>query len=332
MNTSYLKRGRRTRAGFAIASSIAILACTFAATSPAMAQDNSVQSTTAQTEEPDLTVGAAPDSAVPAGAVGGMGDINLYPRRIIVNQRQRIATVGLYNRVPAAGEYEIGIRDMVMTNDGGLVPLDDPRAAETVDRMKGAGDMLRWSPRRVRLLGNESQTVRVMARPAADLPDGEYRSHFTVISVPEEDGGYSIEDAVGETSEATGIGVVIRPRFAISIPVIVRVGDTTLDVGMEAPTMVDTEFGKAVSLVLTRSGTRSAYGDLIVTAAGRDEPVAVARGIGIYPEVDSRRVEIVLRAEPEQAPLAPGTRLTATFVDDDMNPGETLASREFVVP
>ena len=192
---------------------------------------------------------AAQDAAtIPVGAVGGMGDINLYPRRIVVDRRQRIATVGLYNRVSAAGEYEISVRDMVMTPEGGLVTLEDPRAAATADRLQAAGEMLRWSPRRVRLLGNEAQTVRIMARPPADLPDGEYRSHFTVISVPEdEDEGFSIEDAAGDTSSTTGIGVRIRPRFAISIPVIVRVGDTTLDVGMDVPEIVETEVGHRTS-------------------------------------------------------------------------------------
>jgi len=303
------------------------------APSSVSAQDGSVTSATAQTlpeESPEQAQAADP---IPVGAVGGMGDINLYPRRIIVDRRQRIATVGLYNRVAAVGEYEITVRDMVMTPEGGLVALEDPRSAPTADRLRAAGEMLRWSPRRVRLLGNEAQTVRIMARPPADLPDGEYRSHFTVISVPEdEDEGFSIEDATGDASANTGIGVRIRPRFAISIPVIVRVGETTLEVGMEQPEFVGTEVGTGVRLTLTRSGTRSAYGDLIVTAAGVNEPIAIARGIGIYPEVDSRVVELVFRSDIDQMLLQPGTVLTATFVDDDFVPGETLASQDFVVP
>ncbi|WP_271079299.1 hypothetical protein [Aurantiacibacter sp. MUD61] len=295
------------------------------AISSTQAQDETVEVADPYRDDPQVT-------PIPEGAVGGMGDINLYPRRIIVDRRQRIATVGLYNRVPAVGEYEISVRDLVMTEEGGLVALDDPRAAPTLERLDAASHMLRWSPRRVRLLGNEAQTVRIMARPAADLPDGEYRSHFTVISVPDTDEGLSIEDAAGGAAGNNGIGVVIRPRFAISIPVIVRIGETTLDVGMEPATVIASDDGLTLRITLTRSGTRSAYGDLIVTAPGISEPVALARGIGIYPEIDSRTVELSVGPTWESALRAPGTVLTATFVDDDVNPGETLASQEIVVP
>lgn len=316
--------------------SCAIAAAFFLATGSAgaMAQDGSLQSATTETEaDIELSQENVPDAPVPAGAVGGMGDINLYPRRMVIDRRQRIATVGLYNRVAAPGEYEISVQDMVMTPDGGLVPADSPDAAANIDRLQEASAMLRWSPRRVRLLGNEAQTVRVMARPPADLPDGEYRSHFTVVSMPQdEDEGFSIDDAVGEGQQNSGIGVTIRPRFAISIPVIVRIGETTLYVGMRDIRMIDTEVGPAVRLTLTRSGTRSAYGDLTITAPGFSEPVAVARGVGVYPEVDARDIVVSVREDVDVTQLRSGMVLTVTFTDDDFNPGETLASQEFVVP
>jgi len=273
--------------------------------------------------------------AIPDGAVGGMGDINLYPRRIVIDRRQRIATVGLYNKTINSGDYEIAIVDMVMSPSGGVHRLDNLPPGVPTERLKTASAMLRWSPRRVTLRGSEAQTVRIMARPPADLPDGEYRSHFMVVSVPPDvDQGLSIEDALAGT--ATGgdsIGVSIRPRFGISIPVIVRIGETTLGVGLESPRLVDLAGGsKGIVVTVTRSGTRSAYGDIIVTAAGRAEPVALARGIGVYPEVDSRQVVLALDEGVDPAQLRPGTQLTMTFVDDDFTPGETLARQEFVVP
>ncbi|RJY09144.1 hypothetical protein [Aurantiacibacter aquimixticola] len=303
--------------------------------SDASAQEGSVQSTEAQEADPyndEAVLGLRPTTVPPEGSVGGMGDINLYPRRIIVDRRQRVATVGLYNRVAATGEYEISVRDLVMTPEGGLVPTDAPDASATLERLNPASDMLRWSPRRVRLAGNEAQTVRVMARPPADLPDGEYRSHFTVISVPETDEGLTIEQATGAGSGGEGIGVVIRPRFAISIPVIVRIGETTLDVGIEAATVVETASGVAIRLRLTRAGTRSAYGDVVVSADGAQEPVAIARGVGIYPEVDYRDIELFVRPDLDPALLQSGRALTISFVDDDVSPGETLASQDILVP
>ncbi|MBD2843115.1 hypothetical protein [Erythrobacter rubeus] len=289
------------------------------------------ESDEAQEAAPPLPIVEAGE--VPDGSVGGMGDINLYPRRIVMDQRQRIASVGVYNKTAFEGEYEISVTDMVMTNNGRVIPLDNLPEGIDASNVKTASEMLRWSPRRVLLLGSEAQTIRIMARPPAGLPDGEYRAHFMVVSVPSNvDEGFSIEDAVSDAQAETGnVGVTIRPRFGISIPVIMRVGPTTLEVGLENISLVQDDQGSSLTLTITRSGTRSAYGDLIITAPGQDEPVVIARGIGVYPEINSRFVQLALNPEFDVTTLRPGMVLTATFVDDDVAPGETLARQEFVV-
>ena len=278
---------------------------------------------------PEVTPGQ-----VPEGSVGGMGDINIYPRRIVMDQRQRVASVGLYNKMPFEGEYQISIDNMVMTGNGQIFPFTNLPADLDPSNVKTADDMLRWSPRRVLLLGSEAQTVRIMARPPADLPDGEYRSHFTVVSVPADiDEGFSIDDAVTGAGQGEGnVGVTIRPRFGISIPVIVRVGDTTLQVGLSDLSFVQGQDGPQIAVTITRSGTRSAYGDLLITAPGQSEPLAIARGIGVYPEIDARKVQLALNPAFDLSKLRAGMTLTATFVDDDVAPGNTLARQTFVVP
>ncbi|KLE34828.1 hypothetical protein AAW00_07715 [Aurantiacibacter luteus] len=278
---------------------------------------------------PDVEAGA-----VPEGSVGGMGDINLYPKRVTMDARSRIASIGLYNRTIDPGEYEISVVDMVMTPEGDVYPVDNLPPGVSTERLRPASGFLRWSPRRVRLLGSEAQTVRIMARPSADLPDGEYRAHFMAVSVPQDvDQGLTIDDAVGGADgSAPDIGVLIRPRFGISIPIIVRVGETTLDVGLERLGFVDTPEGRAIGMTITRQGSRSAFGDITVTAAGSSEPVAIARGIGVYPEIDSREVILGLSPQFDTTLLRPGTVLTVTYTDDDFAPGETLASSSFVVP
>lgn len=291
---------------------------------PALAQDAVEVAPTV----PQVAPGAAPE-----GAVGGMGDINVYPKRVVIDGRQRIATVGLYNRTTNAGEYEISIVDMVMAPDGGVHPLGNLPEGVSAERLASASAMLRWSPRRVLLLGNEAQTVRIMARPPADLPDGEYRAHFMAVSVPQDvDQGFSIDEAVGGSDTATGnIGVTIRPRFGLSIPVIVRVGETTLEVGLTGTELVQSEQGPAIALTITRSGTRSAFGDVVVSMAGVDEPVAVARGVGVYPEVDARPLLLGLNRAFDTTLLRPGVQLTVTYTDDDYAPGTVLARQEFTV-
>lgn len=293
------------------------------------AADEAPEEAASVPEPPKVKPGEVPD-----GSVGGMGDINVYPRRIVMDRRQRVASVGLYNKMPFEGEYEISLDSMVMTDSGRIFPFGNLPEGLDTSRVKTANDMLRWSPRRVLLLGSEAQTVRIMARPPADLPDGEYRAHFTVVSVPSDiDEGFSIDDALSGNSANTGnVGVTIRPRFGISIPVIVRVGETTLDVGLRDFGFNRGENGPQVSLTITRTGTRSAFGDLTITAPGQDQPLVVARGIGVYPEIDFRTLQLAINPDFDLTKLRSGMTVTATFVDDDVVPGETLARQTFVVP
>ena len=281
-------------------------------------------------------VGDAQDAApvaMPEGSVGGMGDINLYPRRVVIQGRQRTAQVGLFNRTANEGDYEIDITEMAMTPEGRLVALDQVEDPALIAKVKSAKDMIRWSPKRLSLGGSESQTIRLMARPSPDLAPGEYRAHFLAISRPDvAAGGMTIDEAVSGR-QADGIGVTIKPRFGISIPVIVRVGETTLDLGIENPRVVTLPDGRrALSLKLTREGTRSAYGDVRVLRTGSDEPLVVARGVGIYPEIDARDVLLPFTLGEGVGPLSSGEKLKVVFVDDDYEPGAVLAEAAFTAP
>ncbi len=312
----------------------AIAAMLLAAAAPASAQDSGDRAPFA----PEATAETTDDlpqvaNNVPAGSVGGMGDINLFPKRVVIDGRRQVSTIGLYNKTIDPGDYEISLVDMAMRPDGQLVPFDNGASEAEKARVATASPFLRYSPRRVTLDGSESQIIRLMARGGSDLPAGEYRSHFLVVSVPrDERQGFSIEDAVeGETQD--GIGVSIRPRFGISIPVIVRIGDTTLDVGIRDAGIVTAQDGsQAVGMILTRAGTRSAFGDVAVTANGIAEPVALARGVGVYPEVDERMVFVPIDPETPPGALASGQTLRITYTDDDTAPGTELAGFSFVIP
>jgi hypothetical protein len=273
-------------------------------------------------------------AAAPTPSVGGMGDINLYPKRVVITDRSRVGTIGIYNKSANSGDYTISVADMVMTPDGRLIELaamqdGDPAKA----RIKGAADMLRWSPRRFTLPGNEAQLVRLMARVSPDLPPGEYRTHFSVIAVPPGDEGLTIDEATSGQRAGDSIGVRITPRFGISIPVIIRIGETTLTSGLKDLAVITDPGGhRLVRLTITRSGTRSSFGDIAITAPGTSRPVALIRGIGVYTEIDERTVAIPVDPAIDQRLTNPGAHLTATYTDDDHAPGKTLARTDFTVP
>ena len=270
----------------------------------------------------------------PTGAVGGMGDINLYPKRVVIDDRNRVASVGIYNKTANTGDYDITISDMMMATDGRLIDLtmvkpDDPARA----RVKAASELVRWSPHHFTLPGNESQMIRIMARVSPDLPPGEYRTHFSAIAVPPGDDGLTIDEAAKGQQSSSGIGVKITPRFGISIPVIIRVGETTLTSGLKDLAVTSVSGGqKLLRLTITRSGTRSSFGDITVTAPGAAKPVALIRGVGVYTEVDERTVSVPVDPAIEPRFTASGAHLTVSYVDDDYAPGKTLAKQDFIVP
>lgn len=275
----------------------------------------------------------AAQPAPPAGSVGGMGDVNIYPKRVVIDQKQRVASIGLFNRAAAQGDYDITITDMMMTPEGRLVDMGtvtDPAQRATV---RTASSLLRWSPHRVTLGPYDSQTVRLMARVSPDLPAGEYRSHFTAVAIPRTGtGGLTIEQASG-AQQPSSIGVTIVPRFGISIPVIVRVGETTLTAGLRDLAVIALPDGKqAILLTITREGNRSAFGDIAVTVTGTKTKLAEIRGIGVYPEVSQRSVQIPLDPAAGRGAAARGSSLTVTYTDDDFAPGKILAKQDFIVP
>lgn len=283
----------------------------------------------AQDADTDNQVGAE----TPEGAVGGFGDINIFPKRVVIDGRRAIATVGLYNKTADSGDYEIEIIDMGMTADGQLLTFDNGLSAADQARVKTASKFIRYSPRRVTLRGSESQVIRLMARAGSDIEPGEYRSHFKVTAIPPDiGGGYSIDDAIGG-DDADSIGVTIRPRFGISIPVIVRIGETTLQTSIKDAQLLTARDGsQAIGFTLTRSGTRSAFGDVVVEAKGAPEPIALARGIGVYPELSERQVVVPINPATEPRFLTSGSVLKITYTDDDFEPGAKLAEYNLTLP
>lgn len=279
-------------------------------------------------EAPEAGFPAAAPGQAPAGAVGGMGDVNLYPRRVVMSGRDRSATVGLYNRAPSGGEYDITISDMMMSADGRVVDLASVTDPVAAGRVKVASALLRWSPRKVVLPANEAQLVRIMVRVPPDLPPGEYRSHFTAVSVPPVSEGLTIEQASGV--QDSGVGVQIVPRFGISIPVIVRVGETTATAGL-ANLAIARAPQPMINVTITREGTRSVFGDISVAAAGGKVLVGQIKGVGVYTELEQRSIQIPIRSDVDPAMYAPGTKLTVTYTDDDFAPGQVLAKADFSV-
>ena len=220
-------------------------------------------------------------ASAPAGA--GVGDLLVAPTRLVLNGG-RSAEIILNNIGEEPATYRISAEFRRMTPEGMLEEVIDPAEAE-----KAARDMVIFAPRRVTLAPREPQSIRVAARPGADLPDGEYRIHLLFRAIPP---ATPVTDV--DAAPPKGLSFKLTPVYGVTIPVIVRLGNLDVQAAISNVRLEQRDGKPAVALELSRSGQRSTFGDVRVLKAGVKEPVASGRAIAVYTEVNKRQVVLPL--------------------------------------
>jgi hypothetical protein len=250
-------------------------------------------------------------------------DLNISPKRVVLDQGERSATVYVFNQGDRPATYRITLVDRQMAPDGDIV---DAGAAAPA---RSARSLIEYTPRVITLEPKRSQAIRIrVRRPEAP---GEYRSHLTVTPQPTEDAGLTAAQAAAEArSDALAVRVVAL--FSLSIPVIVRSGPVEARAIIEKPAIVPGRtptVPPSVTLDLVRQGTGSLYGDVEIYAGqGKGErQVGRVRGIAVYPEIARRSFTAALSGAVNH-----GEKLRIIYRDDDVRPGTELATVSLVAP
>jgi P pilus assembly chaperone PapD len=250
----------------------------------------------------------------------------LYPTRIVFEKNQRAAQIELINDGDKPATYRIALVNRRMTEDGRIETADSAGPGE-----RFADDMLRFSPRQITLQPGTAQTVRVMLRKPAELPEGEYRSHLQFEKLPDAEGSTSIES---QSQPGKGIGVVLNVLVGASVPVIVRHGTTSASVSLSHLALQKDEAKHDIlTLQFEREGSSSVYGDLNVTFTPRGgKPLALAQagGIAVYTPNRLRQAALPL-ALPAGLALAGGT-LMVTYSERPESGGKLLAQASLELP
>jgi len=225
------------------------------------------------------------------GPLAAQGDLLIAPTRLVLDGR-RGGEVILSNIGDEEATYRVTLELRRMTPEGELEPVEES-AANLAE--KAALEMIRYAPRRVILPPGEPQAIRISARPGAELPDGEYRVHMSFAALPK------VRPVVpaDEAPPAQGISISIVPVYGITMPIIMRKGELEVTGALANPKLEETAEGTVFAVDISRSGQASLYGDLLVYPQGADDPAFVARGLGVYPEIESRHTAFVV--SPEQA-------------------------------
>ena len=219
--------------------------------------------------------------------VQAAGDLLVAPTRVVMDG-QRGTEVILNNIGAEPATYRISLELKRMTTDGKLADVSDEDASEME---KAAREMIRYAPRRVTLPPNQPQAIRIGIRTPEGLPDGEYRAHLLFRAVPE------AQPATQAITTEGGFSIALTPIYGVSIPIIVRQGNLEASANIANGRMESNDNGKAFVFDLSRSGKRSTYGEIRIMKPGVSEPALIARGIAVYPEVSSRKVELPVSAE-----------------------------------
>ena len=154
-----------------------------------------------------------------AGAV-----LFIHPTLVLFEGNERSAEITLTNRGDETGTFEMSWTDMAMTAEGGLMKYDG-QAPWSIQ------SYVRYSPRRVTLAPSESQIIRIAVRRGLDIAEGEYYSHFRVLTLNSEDSSADLSDA---EEEAAASAIVIAARSAVAVPIIWRNSRATPSASIEA--------------------------------------------------------------------------------------------------
>jgi len=184
--------------------------------------------------------------------------------------------------------------NLEMNQSGDIKELEAADSSEKRLESYFAEDLLRYSPRQVVLPPRQAQIVRVQLMLPPGLEAGEYRSHMLFQEISTQ------SDVEDENDGETGINIALRAIYGVSIPIIVRQGETWAELEMsDLELRENRETGiPELSLTINRTGNQSEYGDIEVSFtdnSGEKTLIAAVRGTAIYTDVEKRDYKIGLR-------------------------------------
>jgi P pilus assembly chaperone PapD len=217
------------------------------------------------------------------------GNLLITPRRVVFDGARRVMELNLANTGQDTAKYNVSMIQYRMKEDGSFEEITIPDPGQNF-----ADKNIRFFPRTVTLGPNEAQVVKMQVANTTNLAPGEYRSHVYFRAVPK-------QVALGEEEiqkDSTAVSVKLIPIFGITIPVIIRIGESTTKVtlsGLKMEMVNDTI--NRLEMTFNRTGNMSVYGDLkvmYVSPTGITTQVGVVNGIAVYTPNSVRRFRMDL--------------------------------------
>lgn len=155
------------------------------------------------------TAGVALLLACHAGAMAAQG-VMVAPHAVFIDHRVRSGSVLLYN--PGTEPVEVAISTIFaypITDSLGQIKLDTLAADSSVSALA----WIQAFPRRLTVAPRERQTIRLLARPPAGLPDGEYWLRLVIAA---QAGRVPITGASDTTAIQVGLTLEVRTIIGVN--------------------------------------------------------------------------------------------------------------------
>lgn len=216
------------------------------------------------------------------------GDLMVFPKRIVFEGAVKTNELNIANIGKDTARYTISFVQYRMNEDGSFTEIKTPDVGQNF-----SDKFLRYYPRSVVLAPKESQVVKVQLTKTNLLTPGEYRSHIYFRAIPN-------AKPLGEEEkkDTTTLSIRLIPVFGITIPAIIRVGESDTKMTLsDLNFSVQNDTIPVLQVKMNRTGNMSVYGELTVnhlSPAGKATPVGKASGIAVYTPNTARRFQLQL--------------------------------------
>jgi len=252
---------------------------------------------------------AIPGTAVAQGVI-------VAPHAVFIDHATRAGSITLYN--PGEEPVEVTVSfgfGFPTTDSSGSISIELSDTAPAGE--PGATAWLQAFPRRVTIGQQKRQTIRILASPPANLPDGEYWARLTVSAK-----GGKVPVAGVPDSGGISVGLSLEVRTVISV--MYRKGALTTGVTLAPVSASYAGDSVAVRIPLARTGTAVYLGTAraSVTSEGGEIKGQDERAVAVYHSLDPR-IDVPVGA------LAPGkykVRVTVSTDRSDLPPKAALTA------
>ncbi|MFT4731647.1 MAG: fimbrial chaperone protein [Gammaproteobacteria bacterium] len=217
------------------------------------------------------------------------------PKRIVFDERERTQQVVLINASNQRRSYRLEWVEQKQIDGGAYRLLKE----EDAQGRKKASDIMRFSPRQVRLGPGERQVVKILARRKANMEPGEYRSHLLFSALPLE--------TEASNDMVDGMSMKLNVLVSYSIPVMLNVNYKSpqifvSDVQVNEQPEKDNKFADVI-VTLNKTGNYSTYGKVkaYFKADNQDsfKEVGLLNGVSIFAEANVYIANLTWSDAPE---------------------------------